>query len=114
MTSLKSLLACYRVYLVAALSGCAVAAQVLLPVLTPGAAFPDFVFPLLAACGIAVYRVDLKAVGSDTGWKSYATAAALALCGAAQSLGIAVPPQAYALLGAAGLGALGHALAKVN
>ncbi len=114
MTSLKSVIAQYRVYIVAALSGLAVAAQVLWPHLEPGTAFPGFVFPLLAASGIAVYRVNLAAIGSGTGWKSYATAAALAACGAAQALGIAVPPQAYALLGAAGLGSLGHALAKVN
>jgi hypothetical protein len=79
-----------------------------------GFTVPAWAFPLMGAIGLTTFRVDLSSAGAYSGWKTYATALALAGDAVAQALGVPVPAPFTGFLALLGVGWLGHAVVKVN
>jgi hypothetical protein len=98
----------YKTEILAVASGLLLAAQYLFHFTIPNAAWP-----VLAAMGLTMFRVDLSAAGAYSGLKTYAVAFLLVADAAITALGFPVPGLLTAALASLGVGGLATATKKI-
>lgn len=79
-----------------------------------GVELPEWAFGVAGAAGISLHRLNLAEVDGEHGWKSHATALAMAVVASLQASGVEVPEWVYGLAGAVGLGTLTSAVNKMK
>jgi hypothetical protein len=92
---------------------------VIIGLLAAGIQIPEYVWPLLGACGLGTIRsavagvVPVQGSGFFTGKKTYIIAAIMAVLGGLQAYGLVIPEFVFGLLATAGAGTIRMAIPKM-